>query len=605
MTRPFRDTARVFSGALIALFVVLSSGCESLVAKRILPIDQVRPAEFGVTIERGRSLTTEDEVKLVADVYRPRGTTRAPTILVRIPFTKTFKNSLGADLIGSFWAKRGYNVVIQGTRGRYKSGGTFYPLRHERADGLATLDWIKQQPWFDGRLGTWGGSAFGQTQWAVADQLDFERTAMNIQIASTDFREMFHPGGAFALESALFWAVRSRGTRDVDPSFDDLERGFNGFPLIDADRRATGEDIPFFDDWANHTEHDSYWHEIDGERRALETKAPALLMAGWYDPFLPTQLRDFSDLRRASARTAAEHSRLIIGPWTHADPVRFPDGFTLGDYRPASIEPSVAWFDTHLMGVERPPRFSAPIRLFVMGANVWRDESEWPLARTRYTSLYLSGGSANSARGTGQLSCTAPIHETVDMFDYDPRNAVPTRGGAMLGPRAGIQRQNDVEQRDDVLVYTSVALDSAVEITGPIHIDLHVATSAMNTDFTAKLVDVHPDGAAFNISDGILRRAYAGGEITPIRIALWPTSMVIPRGHRLRVEISSSNFPHYDRNPNTGSNIATETHPVTARQQVWRSEAYPSRIVLPIIPRPTNNELVNSTEILTCLDHPP
>lgn len=257
----------------IVIVGLLLAGCQSVVGALVLPKEGVRESEYRVQIDRDAVMTTSDGVRLVADVYRPETTEKSPTILVRIPFTQTWKNSLGADVIGHFWASRGYNVVIQGTRGRYKSGGTFYPLRDERRDGIETLRWLSQQSWFDGRLGMWGGSAFGYTQWVLADQQSPGPSTLLIQIASTDFHGMFHPVGAFSLESALFWAVRSRGAEDVDPSFDDLERGFNGFPLLEADNRAVGQ-IPFFDDWVTHTTKDNYWLAIDGDQRARTLKAP-------------------------------------------------------------------------------------------------------------------------------------------------------------------------------------------------------------------------------------------------------------------------------------------------------------------------------------------
>jgi len=525
----------------------------------------------------------------VADVYRPRTAEKTPTILVRIPFSKTFRNSLGADAVGHFWASRGYTVVIQGTRGRYKSGGDYYPLLYERQDGIETLRWLAQQPWFDGRLGMWGGSAFGYTQWAVADQRDPGARALLIQIASTRFGEMFHPGGAFSLESALFWAVRSRGAIDKDPSFTELERGFNGFPLIEADDRAGG-DIAFFNDWARYQPGDDYWRAIDGSERARTVTAPVLLMAGWYDPFLPTQLEDWRTIRTQAERRVAAESRLIIGPWTHADPVRFPDGSTAGDYRPASLAPSVPWFDQQLLGRPVDPSLAAPVRIYVMGENVWRSENEWPLARARYTAFYLSSaGRANSSAGDGRLGTTRPAGTgAADRFVYDPRDPVPSRGGAMLGPRAGIAEQNDIESRQDVLVYTSAPLERDMEVTGPIEAVLHVSTTAPHTDFSVKLVDVHPDGKAYNISDGILRRAY-GGEArdtgTEITIQVWPTSMVFRRGHAIRVQVSSSNFPRYDRNPNTGGDIASEVKTIAATQTLFHGERSASRIILPIIPR--------------------
>jgi putative CocE/NonD family hydrolase len=207
-------------------------------------------------------------------------------------------------VVGRFWAERGYTAVIQGTRGRYESGGVHSPLIHERGDGLDTLAWLKRQPWFDGRLGMWGGSAFGHTQWAVADQLPAApsgRSALMVQISSTDFHGMFYPGGAFSLASALFWAIRSRGAQDEWPDAGAVQRGAEGVPLLDADRRAIA-DVPFFNDWAGHPVRDAYWQRIDGEDRAATLQAPALLMAGWFDPFLPGQLADFVRIRRDATR---------------------------------------------------------------------------------------------------------------------------------------------------------------------------------------------------------------------------------------------------------------------------------------------------------------
>lgn len=571
---------------ILLLFIPLVSGCQTYIAHTVLPQDGMRKADHDVRIQRDVTMITEEGIKLVAEVYHPEGETKTPTILVRIPFSNTFKNRLGADAIGNFWASRGYTVVIQGTRGRYKSGGDFYPLRHEHDDGLETLGWIARQPWFNGKLGMWGGSAFGHTQWVLADQKNPGPNALMIQIASSDFHGMFYPGGAFSLESALFWAIRSYGKEDRTPDFDALEHGFNGFPLIEADDR-TARDIEFFNDWVLHNVRDEYWQEIDGEERARNLQAPVLLMAGWFDPFLPTQLHDFEIIRQLADKDVAKSSQLIIGPWTHADAVQFPDGFVAGDYRPASLAPSLDWFDHHLMGKSESITV-APVRLFVMGENKWRDEYEWPLTRTKYTSYYLhSAGNANTALGDGYLSTVAPAAlELSDHFQYDPLHPVPSHGGAMLGPRAGIALQNEIEMRADVLIYSTDALKQSMEITGPIKLILHVSTSAPHTDFTAKLVDVYPDGRAYNISSGILRRSYADSEQpAEVEIDLWPTSTLVGIGHLIRLEISSSDFPRYDRNLNTGQLIATETNTRIARQSVHHSSIMPSRLILPIIPR--------------------
>jgi hypothetical protein len=546
-----------------------------------------RPPEFAVRIERSAGFTTSDGIQLVADIYHPqRAGPKTPTILVRLPYSKNATNKLFATVAGRMWAERGYTVVLQGTRGRYESGGDYYPLREERRDGIETLDWLARQPWFDGRLGMWGCSYYAYTQWVLADRKNPGPRALLIQECSTDMHGMFYHGGAFSLKSALYWAVMSHGTHDVTPAAETLQRGFNDFPLLDADDRAATE-IPFFNDWVLHHERDDYWARIDGDHRPQRLQAPVLMMAGWYDPFLPTQLDDFCSIGREADPRIAAASRLIVGPWAHAETVTFPDGTAPRNFRLEMFAPSIAWFDQHVMGAAAPP--AAPVRIYTMGTHQWRDEQEWPLARTRYTPYYLhSKGQANTAAGDGTLSQTAPTdNQPTDTFIYDPRDPAPTAGGAMLGQGAGIVPQNDVEARPDVLVYTTAALDDDLEVTGPIHLTLHVATSAPCTDFTAKLVDVYPDGSAYNISDGILRRRYERADAsTEIKIVLWPTSNVFLKGHRIRLEVSSSNYPRFDRNPNTGGPIATETTPITATQTVRHTALSPSRLVLPIVARP-------------------
>ncbi len=577
----------------LGLILVTASGCTSpvidLVANRtFLPNEGIREGTYGTRTERRVGFTTRDGVELLADVHHPRGPEKTPTILVRIPFTNTFGNRLRSDIVGRYWARRGYTVVIQGTRGRYESGGTFYPLMHERGDGLETLAWLEEQPWYDGRLATWGGSAFGHTQWAIADQADPGPNAVFIQIASSSFRQMFHPGGAFSLESALFWAVGSRGQGDRPVDFDDMERGFRGFPVIEADDRAIG-DTPFFNDWLIHGELDGYWREIDGEERPRTLRAPALLLAGWYDPFLPTQVDDFTRILLEGRPEVAAETRLIIGPWSHAREIDLPGSSQELPYRRESIAPSIPWFD-HQLGIATRTEAGMPrVRIYVMGENRWRDEDEWPLARIRYTDFYLhSAGSANSASGDGRLSAVAPVSsEPADAYIYDPERPVPSSGGAVLGPRAGIKLQNEVEARDDVLVYTTEALAQELEVTGPVRVILFVSTTSPATDFTAKLVDVHPDGSAYNLCDGILRAKYTPGQETEITIDLWPTSSVFLPGHRIRLEVSSSNYPRYDRNPNTGGDIPTATHSQAASQTVAHSAKSPSRLILPVIPRET------------------
>ncbi len=586
----------LFKVAILAsLTVALCGWVAYLLAPSLLAwaLDTRRP-EYAVRIDRGVTMNTSDGVALVADLYRPVRAGATPTILVRIPLSKTITNRLFATIVGRYWAERGYTVVIQGTRGRYGSGGRYAPLIDERRDGLETLEWLNRQPWFDRRLGMWGGSTFGYTQWVLADAVPAPPSgsaALMMQICSTDFYGMFYPGGAFSLASGLFWAVRSRGSEDEAPNPEALARGFNGFPLIEADDRAVGP-IGFFDDWVNHPDRDSYWRAIDGEDRAARLQAPALLMAGWFDPFLPGQLADFSSIRREARSDVAEATRLIVGPWAHAETVVLPGGVTNRNYRLESLAPSIPWFDRQLRSHGSGVQANAPVRLYVMGANLWRDEQEWPLARAIPTAWYLrSGGRANSAAGDGLLSLEAPTEvERPDVLTSDPEHPVPTRGGATLGPGGGPMLQNDVEARNDVLVYSTSPLTNALEVTGPLSVVLYAAASTPSADFTAKLVDVHPDGAAYNVTDGIIRARYRAAanpvntEPVEIEIALWPTSMVFQKGHRIRLEVAASNFPRFDRNPNTDTPIPSATAAAVSMQAVHHGPRTLSRILLPIVP---------------------
>ena len=580
-----------------AAFLVVAlviSGCSSMtdfVANKVVFSDStVRPGTYLVVEKSNVGFQARDGVRLSADLYHPKGLARTSTILVRIPFTDNFNNRFRSRLIAHYWATRGYSVVVQGSRGRYRSEGTYYPLISERNDGIDTLNWIADQEWFNGKIAMWGGSAFGYSQWAVSDQSNPGPQAYFIQIASSDFHKMFYNGNAFALESALYWAIRSHGDRDRKVKLEDLDRGLWHLPLLEADNVAIG-DTDFFNDWLLHPDSDAYWQKIDGTNRPEELQAPVLLLGGWFDPFLPSQLDDFQRIMvHNKNKNVANETRLIIGPWGHASAAKLlPDNLEI-PYRVASVLPSIPWFDDQLEEIPNPVKLPK-VKIYVMGKNQWRNDNEWPLARTRFTPFYLSSDkAANTLRGDGTLMAERSFSSnSVDSFTYDPTKPVPTAGGAMLGDRSGIQLQNSLESRHDVLVYSTPNLDSDIEVTGPIKVILYVDTDARSTDFTAKLVDVHPDGSAYNISDGILRRSYDYSQQTgksPVRIeiALWPTSNVFLKGHKIRLEVSSSNFPHYDRNPNTGINNAISKQMKVAHQKVYHSKTYSSQLILPIIP---------------------
>jgi putative CocE/NonD family hydrolase len=552
----------------------------------------LRGSEYAVRLQRNVPLVLPDGVTLKADIFHPQHTHKTPTILVRIPFSKSFKNDFLENLMGRIWSERGYTVVVQGTRGRAGSGGIFYPLRDDSEDGRLTLKWIAEQPWFNGQIVTWGGSASGHSQFAISNATDPALSAMCVYEASTNFHEMFYPGGAFSLYSAVAWMINSQGKTDLPdwPTRETIVQACEGLPASNADLRSVNREVEFFRDWTQHSKNDKYWLKIDGENESSRLQAPALLMAGWYDPFLPSQLKDWDALHHTKSCFVGSHSRLIIGPWAHGREATLVDGTKPENFRLVSFTEGLRFFD-QILGVSHACQADAPVKIFVMGKNQWRDEHEWPLLRTKYTDLYLCHTNKYPTRVERRLSFDMPQiernirPENCDYFTYDPQNPVPTHGGAMIGQPNAVDLQNEIEARHDVLTYTSANLTSDLEITGPLRAILYVQTSAQNTDFTIKLVDVFPDGRAFNVSDGIIRRSFSTNKPEKIEIELWPTSTSFLKGHRLRVEISSSNFPRYGVNPNTGENPATAIKTRVAHQTIFSGAFYPSRIIIPVIPQ--------------------
>ena len=399
---------------------------------------------------------------------------------------------------------------------------------------------------------------------------------------------MFYPGGAFALQSAMTWAKTSHERKDLPnwPSVDELTSAAKGFPVSQADTRAAGRNIGFFDDWVTHDKADSYWEKIDGIDRAAQIDAPVFSMAGWYDPFLPSQLADWNCIQSSANLDVINKSRLIIGPWRHGGEAEFPDKSIKEPFRLNTFEFSLDFFDS-IRKSETDTKYSAnaaaksPVRIFVMGKNKWRNEQEWPLQRAVYTPFYLSID--NDSHQSGHLQKVPPTKSDSSSYTYDPNKPVPTAGGAMIGLGSGVFSQNTIESRSDVLSYTTEKLAADTEVTGPVKTTLYLSTSAPCTDFTAKLVDVHPDGTAYNVCDGIVRSHFSDNSPSKVEINLWPTSMVFLKAHCIRLEVSSSNFPRFDANPNTGRAISTETNPVSALQHIYYGPQFPSSITLPLI----------------------
>jgi uncharacterized protein len=548
----------------------------------------MRDAQYSVVIEKNVKVETEDKILLRADIYKPESIKTAPTILIRIPLDDNLKGKMMSNVLGRLWAERGYNVVVQGVRGRFGSTGKHIPFTTEREDGIATLKWLNKQSWHNGKVGMWGGSYFGYTQWVLYDQDELGLKALFTHISSSSNHDMFYPGGVFSYKSGLFWATRSHSSIDTPHTTEELKEAFSKHPMIEGDDRVVG-DIPFFNDWVRHTSKNDFWRKVDGENRASSLKAPILSMAGWYDPFLSSQIKDWEDLMKHGDRKIAQESRLIIGPWAHAETVKMPNGYEDQNYRLASIAPAISWYDKHLKGLKT--KKEPQVRLFVMGVNEWRDEDEFPLKRTMYVPLNLADHCSFSKEGK-VLTMQKPQVNAVQTYISNPENPVPSIGGAVLGDNAGPEKQNDIEKRKDVLVYSSTGLImEELEITGKVKLVLYVSSSAKSTDFIARLIDVYPNGNAYNISEGIKRVSFeTKAQIKQIEIDLTPTSNVFLKGHHIQLEIMSSCYPRYSLNFNTGGVIYKETKGIKAEQKVYTGNTYPSQLVLPFIPPTTNKK---------------
>jgi putative CocE/NonD family hydrolase len=447
-----------------------------------------------------------------------------------------------------------------------------------------------------------GASYVAYVQWQAATMGSKYLKAIVPRVIGHSLYELgWRQGGALLLAASAMWALRHDARTRQDIFIYNWEQLFRKLPLIDLDREA-GKDVPFFRDWIAHPDYDDYWRAQSIEERYQDIEIPVLQIGGWYDVLVNGTFHNFTGMRESGgSELARANQRAIVGPWIH-DASSMTNAGEVDFGRDSKLdlqEIELRWFDHWLKGEDNGAERDAPLRIFVMGTNEWRDEQDWPLARTRFTPYYFhSGGEANSLQGDGGLSPEPPADEPPDHYVYNPAFPVPTRGGnTCCNPELvpwGAYDQRPLEYRTDILVYTSEPLAEDLEVTGPVVVKLYASTDGRDTDFTAKLVDVHPDGYAVNLCDNILRARYhesreyqkllEPGEVYEFTIDLWVTSNVFFKGHRIRVDISSSNFPRFDRNPNTGNEFGRDAELRVAHQTVLHDRAHSSNIVLPLIP---------------------
>lgn len=542
-----------------------------------------------------------DGVNLSADIYFPsEGDGPWPVVLTRTPYDNM------AEWItkpATFYPQNGYVFVGQDVRGRYDSDGEFYPWVNEFNDGFDTVEWIGEQSWCDGNVGMAGPSYVGNVQWqAAAMGSKYLKTIVPRVIGDNLYEAPHYQGGAFQLGWSATWAFLMAGRTAQQVDLYNWGQVFSVLPMSDLPEIA-GKDIPYFKDWVAHPDYDDYWKSLANKERYGDITIPILQIGGWYDFFTAGTMLNFTGMQHGGgSKTARENQAVVVGPWVHSAAIEDMTSAGEVDFGRESMidlmSVELRWFDRWLKGIKNGVEKDKPLSLFIMGINEWRNESEWPLARTKFTPWYFhSGGKANSLLGDGRLSLEKPGDEETDDYTYDPKFPTPTKGGCnCCMPELvawGAYDQRSVEIRNDVLVYTSDPLREDIEVTGPVVVKLHASTDCKDTDFTAKLVDVHPDGYAVNLCDGIIRGRYREstseqvmlepGEVYEFTIDLWPTSNVFLKGHRIRVDISSSNFPRFDRNLNTGGKFGDETEMRVGNQSVYHDRAYPSHILLPVI----------------------
>jgi len=529
-----------------------------------------------------------DGVELATDVYLPEGEGKFPTLLVRDMYSNG--TSAGRQRYAKFATANGYAFVFQSVRGRYDSGGNWYPYFPEINDGDDTISWIANQPWSDGKVGMFGTSYLASVQWLAALNRNPALVAIIPAMSPGNYyRDVAYPGGAFSLLSRARWGIGLAGSRTSTMFPVDWINEIDHLPIVSLGE-SLGFDVRHFQDWLKHPSYDAYWEPVNLEKRASEMIVPSLNIGGWYDVFLRSTLGSYQTMTtEAASESARDGQRLIIGPWPHGWNASSRTGDQeFGEDSLIEIEPLyLEWFDYWMK--DGPEPGGAKIRIFVMGENVWRDEAEWPLARTDYQSYFL--------HNDGSLSKEEPSSNArPKSYDYDPADPVPTLGGNIMEPSLrGPYDQAPLDGRDDVLRFTTSPFTEKTEITGPIRAEIYAASTAVDTDFMAKLVVVKPDGEAFNLVDGVIRAQYREGfeeprliepgKIYKYDIDLWATSYVLSPGDRLRVDITSSNFPRLARNLNTGAPFAQTTEMKVARQSIYMNGENRSRLVLPVIPR--------------------
>ena len=591
-TNMTRLTKRVHRMLIVILFLLIA--LSPTLAQQAAPASSSPAAQATpeLKIEFNRRVPMRDRTELSADIYRPVGEGKFPVILNRTPYTKaggsTFK-------IAQYFTSHGYVYVAMDVRGRGDSDGTFEPYRHDGQDGYDAIEWLAVQPWSTGKVGTIGGSYNGRIQWLTAIQQPPHLTAMIVLASPSDPFVEWPTGQPLPMDISWYHFTAGHVLQNMEVV--DWKKLYEHLPLITMDE-AMGRPNRFWKEEVEHAKLDSWWEDLRYQNKYDRVRVPVLNISGWYDDEQVGTPLNYIGVTTKGSPTIRSSQKLLVGPWPHA--INSSTKLGTVEFGPTAVIDMNAywlrWFDQWLKGSDSGFMKEPPVRIFVMGENVWRDENEWPIARTQWTKYFLhSNGQANTLSGNGTLSSAGPASEPTDSYSYDPANPVKFITDPSFAQIGGPDDYREVEQRADVLVYTSDALTEDMEVCGPLRVHLSAASSARDTDFMAKVIDVWPNGFAQRLNDGMVRARFREGMDKPSLIEpgrvysydldLWNTCQLYQKGHRIRVEVSSSAFPKYDRNLNTGEALGQTTQMAVAQQKIYHDREHPSYVILPIVPR--------------------
>ena len=534
------------------------------------------PRATPYTVERDLAVPLPDGVSLLGDLYRPeRAAGPLPVVLIRLPYGRA---GLFGHLFAATLARRGFQLFIQSTRGTFGSGGHFRPFTTEQDDGLATVAWLRGQPWCDGRVAMTGGSYFGHTQWAVAPYVDPPLVSVSPHITAARITTAFYDHGAPLLHTALTWSAEIGRQEAGGPPAGvpsprrraRVERAMRRLPLQAADTAAVGAPVPFWRDFVTHAgPGDAFWEVADHDDAKLSRMPPVNMVTGWWDLFAAGQLTDLARLHAAGVP-----ARITVGPWLHGEP---------GEIR-AVLRSDVTWLDHHLRGGPAPT--GAPVRLFLQQAGTWLESDSWPPPESRPVVHHLRAGG-----GLTEDAESADVEAS--RFTHDPADPTPTVGGPLLQPPGKQADNRRVEERPDVLVFTGPALAWDVDVVGAVRARVFVRPELEHADVFVRLCDVDPAGVSRNVVDGIRRldpRTVPADDVTVgddgvlgVDVELFPTAYRVRAGHRLRVQVAGGAFPRFARNLGTGEPLGTATTGRPCRFEVFHDAAHPSQLVLPVL----------------------